>query len=936
MTDAFISYSRLDKVFVQRLHESFKALNRDVWLDWEDIPLTSDWRREIQDGIEKANCFVFIVSPDSAKSEECRVEIETAVTTKKRIIPVVYRDVTGDDYKQLHSAISGHNWIFCRDDKEDYQTVFDTLIAAMDTDLGHIREHTRLLVRAREWEDKKRDSSYLLSGSDISAAENWLASGQDKSPKATELHAQYILASRQRAIRRQRTLLTAASVALVAMAVLAVVALWQSQIASRNAAEARSLELAANAQVAIANNNYDLAIALGLQANDLSKPPTQSQQILAQAAFAPGTRFSFSGHTDPVTSVAVSPDGSIALSGANDGGLILWGLTAGEQQRILEGHTDAVYDVDFNPTGAQEALSGSKDGTLIRWDILTGSPIDTYVYEEDGSSIGVRSVAYSPDGSQAAAGYDNGTIILWDLATNSEIKRFVEHTNPVYTVDFSPDGGLLVSGDGPEANGAADGKMMIWDIESGEATKRFEESGLYINAARFSPDGAAVLLGLRDNSLRLWDVETEEITRRFVFPNGANAHNAAVQDVGFYDSHLIVSVANDNTMRMWSLQTGEQVRVFLGHTRGLTAVAIVPGKFEAVTASQDTTVRLWDLVNASELERYYGLSSRVTSVAFNQENNLAIASSLTGLISWWDTETGELRGEFQISEDSAARAFSLAFNRADGTLFIGGGPSTPSGNTPRLVVYNMQTQEVIHDFADFTPFVESVAVNFDGTRGISGDENGTITLWNLEDGSEVDEFTWENEVIRMVTFSPDNRTVAAGAASGSLFVVDLTTREQRTFDGHENSPIRALAFSPDGSILASGATDNLAILWDVAEGTRLRVLAGHGDTVLHAVFNTDGTKLITGSFDETIRTWDVATGEELYRLYTTGSAVRGLALSADNEQVLFGRNDGEVRLWDATPLPTDELVAWTQGNRYIPDFSCVERQQYRINPLCDN
>jgi len=125
-------------------------------------------------------------------------------------------------------------------------------------------------------------------------------------------------------------------------------------------------------------------------------------------------------------------------------------------------------------------------------------------------------------------------------------------------------------------------------------------------------------------------------------------------------------------------------------------------------------------------------------------------------------------------------------------------------------------------------------------------------------------------------------------------------------------------------------------LWDVAEGTRLRVLAGHGDTVLHAVFNTDGTKLITGSFDETIRTWDVATGEELYRLYTTGSAVRGLALSADNEQVLFGRNDGEVRLWDATPLPTDELVAWTQGNRYIPDFSCVERQQYRINPLCDN
>lgn len=51
MYDVFISYSRKDKEFVKKLNEAFEKQNRKVWLDWNDIPLTADWRKEISEGL---------------------------------------------------------------------------------------------------------------------------------------------------------------------------------------------------------------------------------------------------------------------------------------------------------------------------------------------------------------------------------------------------------------------------------------------------------------------------------------------------------------------------------------------------------------------------------------------------------------------------------------------------------------------------------------------------------------------------------------------------------------------------------------------------------------------------------------------------------------------------------------------------------------------
>ncbi|MBW4695571.1 MAG: CHASE2 domain-containing protein [Lyngbya sp. HA4199-MV5] len=198
MADVFISYSRKDKKFVESLYAALNANKRDIWVDWEAIPLTTDWWLEIQAGIEQADTFIFIITPDSIASSVCNQEIDHAVRHNKRIMPIVHREV---DMRQVRNALAKHNALFFREE-DDFDTAFALLLKALDTDLKHVRMHTRLLVRSLEWEREGRDLSFLLRDRDLEASERWLEQATDKDPRPTERQIQYIIASQQ--LRQQQ------------------------------------------------------------------------------------------------------------------------------------------------------------------------------------------------------------------------------------------------------------------------------------------------------------------------------------------------------------------------------------------------------------------------------------------------------------------------------------------------------------------------------------------------------------------------------------------------------------------------------------------------------------------------------------------------------------------------------------------------------------
>jgi len=250
MSDVFISYSRRDIDFVRHLFDQLTARDREPWADWQDIPPTADWLAEIYRGIKAANSFLFVISPDSVVSEICTLEIEHAVQHNKRLVPAVWQDA-----EDVHQSMTAHNWVFLRPE-DNFKANFELLIDALETDFDHVREHTRLLTRAIEWDQDQRSKGLALSRQELTMAEGWLTQGVSKEPRPAELHSEYIAFSRAAVNRLQRLMISGVTVAFVMMMGLSVFAFYQRNhaVKQKQVAEQQRLRAEEIARIAMAQS----------------------------------------------------------------------------------------------------------------------------------------------------------------------------------------------------------------------------------------------------------------------------------------------------------------------------------------------------------------------------------------------------------------------------------------------------------------------------------------------------------------------------------------------------------------------------------------------------------------------------------------------------------------------------------------------------------
>jgi tetratricopeptide (TPR) repeat protein len=219
MTDVFISYSRRDQPFARRLYEALAQNSKKVWIDWNDIPDGVSFMNAIRDAIENADSVLFIVSRNSLSSEICNEELAYAIACSKRLFPVVRERIVGDTELLVKgswvgktwqskavanmSVLQSTDWAFF-DNDEEFDSALRSLLESLDIDLPYRRQHTQLLIRARDWERGEMNPSFLLQGDEIALAEKWLAGSTNKLPEVGPLHARFISASRQVDIERQR------------------------------------------------------------------------------------------------------------------------------------------------------------------------------------------------------------------------------------------------------------------------------------------------------------------------------------------------------------------------------------------------------------------------------------------------------------------------------------------------------------------------------------------------------------------------------------------------------------------------------------------------------------------------------------------------------------------------------------------------------------
>ncbi|MFN8373390.1 MAG: TIR domain-containing protein [Anaerolineae bacterium] len=842
---------------------------------------------------------------------------------------------------------------------------FKSWVAA---DVEELRYSAEILKAARDWERANRDSAYLLTGTRLTHAESFLENAdinalqrefvqasieeRKRQQSAQFEQQQRELELQKRDAQRLRLFVIALGIfSIIAIGLLGLVGLSlneaqrQRDEAERQSAQAGSLALAANALRVSQDNENDLGLALAITANLIANPPpVEAQRALAELAYLPGTRHLLTGHLGPVTGLSINGDGTLALSGSDDHTLILWDVATGTMLRQFGtavattttlsstlasadslqpagvGHANRITGVAISPDGTH-GLSAGADSVIIYWDLTTGEE----VWRINNLNSPVRSIAFNPDGQSAAFGNAQGNVSLRSMYNGSVQRTLSGGAGTVLSLAYSADGTQLLCGTLRNA-------MILWDVASGTEIHRFEGHTSSVNSVALSHDGQYALSGSNDSSIILWNLNTAAIIERLTDEVQEQINSVAFDPT----TSRILSADKNGVVAVWTLD-GTPIHYLYAHEGAINAVAYTSDD-RAISAGTDGTLRVLDTEGDETIREDHVHSEPVNAIAVSPDGTMILTGSDDSAVALVDIATGAVIRTLSGHSDKVnAAAFS-----PDGTL------AASASRDDTVIIWDVATGTAILTFTGHTDEVNSVAFSPNGQQIASGDTTGTLLLWDVATGQII--FTLSSpdndnigheDTVYDVAFSPDGTQLLSADGEGAIILWDLAAgTELRRFgmgvnDERHDDRINSIAISPDGQYALSGSDDRTMILWNMATGASIRRFLEQGNRVKSVAFSPDGQIAASGAFDGTLRLWDVATGTEIRR-YGGGISsprINSVAFSPDGHSVVSGDNNGSVTQWRVFTV-AQELVDWTERNRFVPVLTQDQCDLFRIQADC--
>jgi WD40 repeat protein len=902
-TRVFISYSRKDSAFADRLVEALNAGGFDAYLDKKDILPGEPWKERLGRLILSADAVIFVISPESVSSETCAWEVEETERLQKKLLPVVHRTVADD---QVPVRLSRLNYIFLRD-QDDFAAGLRVLAAAIETDIAWIREHTRLSELARRWEDGERRNQALLRGDDIAQAERWRDARPREAPPAADTQLAYITASRRAATTRQRyAVIGSISVAAVAI-VLATLAYWQRNVAVEQRDQAlttQSLFLGQMSRQQNAAGQHDLAMKLALYAlprrlDRPDRPWVRAAEAALLAAFAGQTfRFELGGPRTGLDSTLkqarISGDGLRVVLDYG-GQAELWSLESGEMLRSLRSDDDLsfVEQVAFSPAGELLVISYVTMGE-VRY----------------GADYGLNGGATTVRGSL----FD-----VVDARTGALLRRFQVEGHQRNHLAFSPTGKRLFL--------STDRRMMVldttaWEEESGGAWDGELAAWAPPYAqVLFSEDEHRLALMTRGGSIAVLDLTTSSFAEissgqkdaaQAIFRGraGDTLFVAAGQQVTSYDvSGMLDAIkpdgadASDPASRIHPLRSKELPLV---DANPVVAIGFSPKRESAVALTQDGCVHFWrDGKDQADSNSCQTNAGHVRSAALSGDAEVALVELADGTVEYRVLSAGTHRrllasGARQLLGAEFTRdANRVLFATNESRVYVWDPALTHEDDNPRLV------SDALATVAAFSPRPG---------LAVYGTPDGGVATLDLAAGRS----TWQGRsghqgAVGCVAFDPAGlRVVSGGADHLALIWTPGQNQPPKRLEGHRQN-VDFCAFSPDGRLVVTGSRDSTFRLWDAATGDLRHVLAIpqqyldpiHNASIYpRAVFAAGGSRLVTVTagdgyiITQPALVWDVASGQLIHALPHPEGAIWDLQLMPDGQHVVTASYDKTAVLWD--------------------------------------
>nr|MCH9680191.1 WD40 repeat domain-containing protein [Deltaproteobacteria bacterium] len=623
-----------------------------------------------------------------------------------------------------------------------------------------------------------------------------------------------------------------------------------------------------------------------------------------------------------LTQMMVSRDGRWLITADGDGLAQRWNLREPDPSATgnrLENHQAPISAMDLSADG-RWLVTADEGGQVIVWDMDQSLPRGATLPK--GHEGRVTGVSITDDGSRVVSSSEDMTARNWRLTDGRPSKSPVVVNHEEVSVTA-----VEVAGDDSHAlTGTSEGRVFLWNPTSRVPTRKWqllESHRRAVTHLEVSADASVVVSAAADNSLVAWDLKAKTPAASSV---GLPGHTDAILQLHIFSMPASVppgrrapntafTTSADGTARSWNLdqrRSGIESRVFTGHVGGIRSVAVSGDGQWAITGGEDGVARVWDWQSISIGESPQGLpeigsaslvarghAKGVLGVAVDPFGRRMLTGSADGTARVWDLRnpTRIIPLPFKELHKGPVQAVATSPDPQFGAT---------GDETGTLVIWDISKDRPVGiEFPGHSGEIRLVEFSSDGRYLFSASTDRTVRVWRMGKNAQKDVLVLQHddEVTRM-SLSADGRRLLTGALTEAVLWdlgSDTPTKPERKFKRHEDD-ITTVAIDPAGRWAVTGSADRRGLLYDLGKKRKKpSTLRGHEDALRVTAFQPTGKWLATGSDDKSIRLWDLESDHPDERSQVLSGHTGGitdLRWSPDGRWLVSASNDGTIRMWD--------------------------------------